>query len=57
MSDAGVAVAVAWLLPDQRHADEVTLTRALSWLPAVLVGLVLAFMIGLVLSQSRSGNP
>jgi hypothetical protein len=57
LSDAAVAVGVAWLLPDQRHAGEVTLTRALSWLPAVLVGLVLAFMIGLVLSQSRSGNP
>jgi len=55
MSDSAVPATVAWLVPLFRHADEVTLTRALSWLPAVLVGLVLAFMIGLVLSQPRVG--
>lgn len=57
MSEAAVAVAVAWLVPDHRRDDDVMLTRGLSWLPAVLVGLVLAFMVGLVLSQSRSGHP
>jgi hypothetical protein len=55
MSGAAVAASVAWLVPLYRHADEVMLTRALSWLPAALVGLVLAFMFGLALSQSRAG--
>lgn len=55
MSGAAVAATVAWLVPLYRHSGEVTLTRALSWLPAALVGLVLAFMIGLALSQSRGG--
>jgi hypothetical protein len=54
MSGSAVA-AVAWLIPLYRHTAEVALTRALAWLPAVLVGLVLVFMIGLVLSQSREG--
>jgi hypothetical protein len=56
MSDSAVPATVAWIVPLFRHTDEVTLTRALSWLPAALVGLVLAFMIGLVLSQSRAGQ-
>lgn len=56
MSDAAVAARVAWLVPLYRQAEEVTLTRALAWLPAVLVGLVLALMLGLVMSQSRSGQ-
>ncbi|MEO8182378.1 MAG: cache domain-containing protein [Deltaproteobacteria bacterium] len=56
MSDSAVAATVAWLVPLHRHTDEATLTRALSWLPAVLVGLVLMFMIGLVRSQQRAGN-
>jgi hypothetical protein len=56
LRDSAVAASVAWLVPLSRHTDEVTLTRALSWLPAVLFGLVLAFMIGLVLSQSRAGQ-
>lgn len=55
MSGAAAAATVAWLVPLQRHTGEVTLTRALTWLPAALVGLMLAFMIGLVLSQSRAG--
>jgi hypothetical protein len=54
-SRMSVAATVAWLVPLYRHSGEVTLTRALSWLPAALVGLVLAFMIGLALSQSRAG--
>lgn len=56
MSEAAVAATVAWLVPLYRHADEVTLTRALCWLPAALVGLVLAFMLGLALSQPRAGQ-
>jgi hypothetical protein len=56
MSDSAVAATVAWLVPLYRHADEVTLTRALSWLPAALVGLLLAFTMGLVLSQVRAGQ-
>jgi hypothetical protein len=56
MSDSAVAATVAWIVPLYRHTDEVTLARALSWLPSVLFGLVLAFMIGLVLSQSRAGQ-
>jgi hypothetical protein len=56
MGDSAIASTVAWLVPLYRHADEVTLTRALSWLPAVLVGLVLAFMIALTLGQSRAGQ-
>jgi histidine kinase family protein len=53
MSDSAAAT-VAWLVPLYRHADELTLTRALSWLPAALVGLLIALMIGLMLSQSRA---
>lgn len=53
---AAVAASVAWLVPRYRHADAVTLTRALSWLPALLVGIVLAVFIGLALSQSRAGQ-
>jgi hypothetical protein len=56
MSDTAVAATVAWLVPLYRHADEVSLTRALSWLPAALVGLLLVFMLGLLLSQSRAGQ-
>jgi Double sensory domain of two-component sensor kinase len=56
MSDSATAATVAWLVPLYRHAEEVTLTRALSWLPAALVGVLLAFMIGLALSQSRAGQ-
>jgi hypothetical protein len=48
------AATVAWLVPLHRHADDVALTTALSWLPAILVGLVLVFIVGLMLSQSRS---
>lgn len=56
LSDSAVAAKVAWLLPRDRHADEVSLAKGLAWLPAVLVGLMLAFMIGLVLSQSRTSQ-
>jgi hypothetical protein len=56
MSDSAVAATVAWLVPLYRHSDEATLSRALSWLPAALVGLAFAFMIGLVLTQSRADN-
>jgi hypothetical protein len=50
---SAVATTVAWLVPLYRHTDEVTLTRALSWVPAVLVGLVLAFTLALVLGPSH----
>jgi hypothetical protein len=56
MGDSAVAATVGWLVPPYRHTDEVTLTRALTWVPAILVGLLLAF-IGLALSRSRVGNP
>jgi hypothetical protein len=55
LSESAMAATVAWLVPLSHHAAEVTLTRALSWLPAALVGLMLAFMIGLWLSQARTG--
>jgi hypothetical protein len=57
MSDSAAAATVAWLVPLNRHADELRLTRLMSWLPSVLFGLVLAFMIVLVVSQSRAGQP
>jgi len=41
LHDSAVAK-VAWLAPLQRHADGALLTRALGWVPALLVGLVLA---------------
>jgi hypothetical protein len=53
LSDSAVSAKVAWLVPLYRNATEMTLTRALSWAPAALVGLVLVLMIGLALSQSR----
>jgi hypothetical protein len=53
LSDSAVSAKVAWLVPLSRNANEMTLTRALSWAPAALVGLVLALMIGLALSQAR----
>lgn len=56
LNDSPVAASVAWLVPRYRHADAVTLTRALSWLPAALVGIVLAFFIVLALSQQRAGQ-
>jgi hypothetical protein len=56
LSGAAVTATVAWLVPRYRHADAVTLTRSLSWLPAILVGIVLAFFIGLARSQSRAGQ-
>lgn len=56
MGDSAAAATIAWLVPLSRHADDVALTRALTWLPAALVGLVLALMLGLALSQSREGS-
>jgi hypothetical protein len=55
MSGSTAAATIAWLTPLSRHADDVALTRALTWLPAALVGLVLAFLLALALSQSREG--
>lgn len=57
LSDSAIAATVAWLVPRYRHAEGVALTRALAWVPAVLVGILLAFMIGLLRSQSRAGQP
>jgi hypothetical protein len=57
VSDSAAAATVAWLVPLYRQANEVTLTRLMSWLPSVLFGLVLASMIMLVLSQSRAEQP
>jgi hypothetical protein len=57
LSESAVAATVAWLVPRYRQADGVTLTRAMAWVPAVLVGLLLALMIGLARSQSRAGQP
>jgi hypothetical protein len=66
MGDSAVTARASWLVPLRRHTGELSLTRALSWLPALLVGLVLALMTLLVLNQSRarqfpgngaSGNP
>jgi hypothetical protein len=56
MSDSAVAATVAWLVPLYRHADELTLTRALSWQPAALVGLLLALLIGLARSGPGAGH-
>jgi hypothetical protein len=53
LSDSAVAATVAWVVPLHRHADNIALTRALTWLPAALVGLVVALMMGLVSSRSR----
>ncbi len=55
LSDSAVAATVAWIVPLHRHVENVALTRALTWLPAALVGLVLALMMGLVSSRSRLG--
>jgi hypothetical protein len=56
MNDSAAAATVAWLVPLYRQSDEVTLTRLMPWVPSVLFGLVLAFMIVLVLSQARAGQ-
>jgi hypothetical protein len=56
LSGSPVAASVAWLVPRYRHADAVTLTRALSWLPAILVGIVLALFIALAPSQPKAGQ-
>ncbi|MEY4547509.1 MAG: hypothetical protein RL685_3704 [Pseudomonadota bacterium] len=55
-SGSAVAARVAWLLPLHRHAEDVSLMTGLAWLPVVLVGLVLGFMIGLVWSQARASE-
>jgi hypothetical protein len=47
---------VGWIVPRYRHTGDASLTRALAWLPAVLVGLLLASLLGLMLSQSRAGE-
>lgn len=56
LSGSAVAAKVAWLLPLHRHADEQSLAKRLYWVPTALVGLVLALLIGLVLSRSRAGQ-
>jgi hypothetical protein len=53
LSDSAVSAKVAWLVPLFRNANDVMLTRARSWLPAALVGVVLALMMGLALSRAR----
>ncbi|HEU4580557.1 MAG TPA: cache domain-containing protein [Polyangiaceae bacterium] len=47
---------VGWVVSRYRHESDASLTRALAWLPAVLVGLVLASLLGLLLSQPRAGE-
>jgi hypothetical protein len=54
LSDSPGADTVAWLVPRYRQAEAVALPRALSWLPAILVGLVLAIFIAVTMSQSRA---
>jgi hypothetical protein len=49
LNDSAVAAKAAWLTPLYRNADEVRLTRLLSWLPAALVAL--AFVLGRASSQ------
>lgn len=51
LSDSAAAARAAWLVPLRRRADEVRLTRALSWLPAALAGLGLALVLGLALRR------
>jgi len=51
LHDSAVAK-VAWIVPLYRHADGALLTRALAWVPALLVGLVLAGKSG----RARSGQ-
>jgi len=50
---ASVVANVAWLVPSSRQTDGVPLTRALLWLPALLVGLVLAALVGLMNRTAR----
>lgn len=49
--NSSVVANIAWLAPSYRDADGVPLTRALLWLPALLVGLVLAVTLGLALPK------
>ena len=56
LGDTPIAAAVAWLVPRHRYSDAVTLTRALAWLPAILVGLLLALSIALARAQSRAAQ-
>jgi hypothetical protein len=50
------SASVGWMVPRYRHGGDASLTRALAWLPAMLVGLLLASLLGLMLSQSRAGE-
>jgi hypothetical protein len=54
LSGAAVAAKVAWLLPLQRGAEELSLARRLGWVPAALASLVLALSIGLSLGRSAT---
>lgn len=57
LSGAAVAAKVAWLLPLDRHAQDLSLAKRLAWVPTALAGLVLAFTIGLALSRSHTSQP
>lgn len=56
LGDAPVAASIAWLVPRHRNSDAVTLTSALSWLPAALVGLLLALSLALARGNRRPGR-
>jgi hypothetical protein len=57
LSDSAASAVGVWLVPLHRQAEEMTLTRALWWLPVLLVGLVLAITIALVLNPARERRP
>lgn len=56
LSDSAVAARVAWLLPVEQSTGAASPGVWFSWLPALLVGLMLALMIGLERSQSRGSG-
>lgn len=51
LGGSALAATVAWIVPLYRQAGDLTLNRAMSWLPAGLTALMLSFMLGLALSQ------
>lgn len=55
LSDSAVAAKAAWIVPLAGDADQVKLTRGLSWLLAALAGLGLSLVLGLALRKSRPG--
>ena len=56
LRDSAVSATSVWLIPRHHRADGVRLMRVLAWAPAGLLGLLLAFLVGLWRSPLRPAS-